>query len=188
MEATTLSGLYNKYKAGDWPDKGSTHSYIEVYESILAPYRNTAKNILEIGLMSGESLRMWDEYFKGEVYGMDCSIKPVDGLADLTQAINEGYSVRIGDAANPDHVKEHFKGIKFDVIIEDANHNIEQQLAIYAVMKQYLSENSIYIIEDIQDIDAAINRFKMIDPQKRVEIIDRRHIKNRYDDVLVIIR
>ena len=49
----TLLEIYNKFydpKTG-WPDRNTTHSYIEVYEEILAPYRKKAKNILEIGLM-----------------------------------------------------------------------------------------------------------------------------------------
>jgi|SRR6185369_1608377 len=180
----TLQEIYLKHKKGDWPDKGSVHSYIEVYEKLLAPYRFTAKNILEIGLMSGESLRMWNEYFSGMVYGMDISIKPINGLADLTQIIKDGYNVRIGDASNPADIELNFKGMKFDVVIEDANHDIDQQLAIYKTMKPYLSGNSIYIIEDIQDIDSSRIYFEDLG----CEVIDRRHIKNRYDDVLVIIR
>src|SRR6185369_13519508 len=98
----TLQNLYNKYydpKTG-WPDKGTVHSYIEVYEELFAPYRKKAKNILEIGLMSGESLRMWTEYFSGNVFGIDCDIKPINGKADLTKAIEEGLYVSIGDATN----------------------------------------------------------------------------------------
>jgi hypothetical protein len=180
----TLQQLYNKYKKGDWPDKNSTHSYISVYEEILAPYRHTAKNILEIGLMSGESLKMWDEYFDGDVYGMDCNIKPIDGLADLTKIIKEGYRVVIGDASNQMDVEKHFKGIKFDVVIEDANHDVSQQIDIYNTLKPYLKDNSIYIIEDIQDIDKTGDVFI----EMGGEIIDLRKNKGRYDDVIVIFR
>lgn len=184
----TLQQIYDKHKRGDWPDKGSTHSYIEVYEEILAPYRHTAKNILEIGLMSGESLRMWDEYFSGDVYGMDCSMTPINGMADLTLALLEGYKIAIGDAANPEHVKKFFIGMKLDVIIEDAGHSKEQQENIYAAFKPYLNKGGIYIIEDIQDIDYNRRSFETIDSTKNVQIIDRRKVKNRYDDVLIIIK
>lgn len=184
MAVTTLSELYTKHKNGDWPDKGSSHSYIEYYEQLLAPYRETAKNILEIGLMSGESLRMWAEYFTGTVYGMDCSITPIDGIADLRRTIRDGYNVRIGDATSPADVHKHFYGKKFDVVIEDAGHDINQQLEIYATLKNYLNEGAIYIIEDVQDIDRHKGLFSAIGG----EIVDRRHIKNRYDDVLVILR
>jgi cephalosporin hydroxylase len=184
----TLKELCSKYKIGGWPDKGDVHSYLEIYETLLAPYRDTAKNVIEIGLMSGESLRMWTEYFsKSTVYGMDITVKPIDGLADLTDAISEGYNIKIGDAANPKDIKKYFKDIKFDVVIEDANHNIEQQLEIYRTLKPYLNAGSIYIIEDIQDIDSTRELFLNLDPNKNIQILDRRHIKNRYDDVLIII-
>lgn len=180
----TLLEIYNKHKKGDWPDKNSTHSYIEVYEEILAPYRHTAKNVLEVGLMSGESLRMWAEYFDGDVCGMDCHIKPIGGLADLTETIKLGYDVRIADASNPDHIKDHFNGVKLDVVIEDANHDLNQQLAIYNALRPYMAAGFIYIIEDVQSIENA----KKLAEVTGGEILDRRHIKNRYDDVLVIIK
>ena len=183
----SLKDICQKYKVGIWPDKDDVHSYLEVYEEILAPYRHTAKSILEIGLMSGESLRMWSEYFDGTVYGIDISVKPIDGMADLSKAIFEGYNIKIGDASNPDDVKKFFNKIKFDVVIEDASHNIEQQLQIYSVLKKYMGKDSIYIIEDVQDIDNTRSLFENMEGIKKIEIIDRRRIKNRYDDVLVII-
>lgn len=185
----TLNEVCSKYKVGDWPDKGDVHSYLEVYEEVLRPYRHTAKNVLEIGLMSGESLRMWTEYFENAtVYGMDCTIKPIDGLADLTAVIAEGYNVKIGDASNPAEIEKYFSGIKFDVVIEDANHDLEQQLKIYSILKHYLNPGAIYIIEDIQDIDSTRASFEGLDPEKTISILDRRNIKNRYDDVLVIVQ
>lgn len=184
----TLQELYDKHRRGAWPDKGTVHSYIEVYADVLEPYRLTAKNILEVGLMSGESLRMWTEYFSGDVYGMDCEIKPVGGAADLTEAIAEGLRVVIGDAASNVDVKKYFDEIKFDVIIEDAQHTIDQQVAIYNNLKRRMAKGGIYIIEDVQDIDVTRSIFEKIDSKKTVEVIDRRGIRGRYDDVLIIIK
>jgi cephalosporin hydroxylase len=183
----TLQEIYLKHKVGHWSDKGSTHTYIEVYAQLFAPYRHTAKNILEIGLMSGESLRMWDEYFDGDAYGIDCTIKPFDGMADLTQAIADGLKISIGDAESPSDIEKFFSGIKFDVVVEDANHSVQQQLKIYETLKPYLNKGSIYIIEDIQDIDNNRAVFENMDNERHVEILDRRSIKNVYDDILVVI-
>jgi hypothetical protein len=184
----TLHELYNKYKVGEWPDKGSVHSYIDYYAELFAPVRKSAKNILEIGLMSGESLRMWEDYFSGDVYGIDCTDTPVGGMADLRPMIAEmNHNIFIGDATDPETAKRFFSGIKFDVIIEDAQHTLEQQLAIYSVMKHYMAEGGIYVIEDVQDIDISRGTLQGIDPEKSVEIIDRRNIKGRYDDVLIVI-
>jgi SAM-dependent methyltransferase len=185
----TLLEIYNKHydpKTG-WPDKGTVHSYIEVYEEILAHYRGTAKNILEIGLMSGESLRMWDEYFTGDVFGIDCDIKPIGGKADLTKAIEDGLCISIGDATNESDIEKFYKGIKFDVIIEDAGHELMQQMKIFSILVNYLSDDGIYIIEDVQSMDNAKTiRNSLYD--FNTQIIDRRNIKNRYDDILIIIK
>lgn len=184
----TLQELCAKHKRGLWPDKGDVHSYLDWYATALEKYRHTASCVLEIGLMSGESLRMWTDYFTAaEVYGMDISIKPIDGMADLTKCISEGYRVRIGNAANPDDIAKYFKGKKFDVVIEDAGHHIEQQLAIYANLKSYMNEGGIYIIEDVQDIDATRSLLENIDSERTVEVLDFRQLKDRYDDVLVVI-
>jgi len=185
----TLLALCEKHKKGMWPDKNSVHSYIEIYEKILAPYRGTAKNILEIGLMSGESLRMWEDYFMGKVYGMDCSETPIGGLADLRPIMAEGnHNIVIGDAANPFDIAKHFIGMKFEVVIEDAGHEINQQLEIYEVLRHYMADGGIYIIEDVQNIDETRELFENIDKSKTVTILDRRFIKNRYDDVLILIQ
>lgn len=168
-------------------DKGSVHSYLPVYEEILAPYRK--KNILEIGLFNGASLLMWEQYFSGKVYGIDCHRRPHDGMADLGPLIKQGtHNILIFDAEDEDQVDLYLKGVSFDVIIDDAGHHVEQQLRLYKVFKPYLNKDGIYIIEDIQNIDKDSDIFLNIDPQKKVSIVDLRGIKNRYDDVLCIIK
>lgn len=183
----TLQQIWQRLKdQGTGSDKGDIHSYLPVYEEILSPYRAIAKNVLEIGLFNGASLRLWKQYFTSAViHGMDCDEQPLGGMADLRPMIAEGeYNIVIGDASSSFDVFSHFRGIKFDVVVEDANHNLEQQLQIYATLKPYMNEGSIYIVEDIQDIDSTAVFFKVIGGQ----IVDRRKEKGRYDDCLVIIR
>lgn len=182
----TLTEIWLSLSANGFSsDKGSVHSYLPVYEEILEPFKGKAKNVLEIGIFKGDSLRMWEHYFWASmVYGMDCDIKPHGGLADLTKAIKDGLNVCIGDATNPADVSKYFQGIKFDVVIEDAGHDFDQQLAIFEVMKPYMAWNSIYIIEDIQDIDRDRKTFEQMGGQ----VVDRRHLKGRYDDCLIVFK
>jgi len=186
----TLQEIYEDLKTkGFETDKGSVHSYIPVYEEILAPYRNTAKFVLEIGVFKGNSLRMWEKYFNCPVFGVDCDETPHDGMADLREMIASGeHLIKIFDASNENEVKENLGNIKFDVIIEDANHQLSQQLELYRIYKEYLTPNGIYIIEDVEDIDENRGVFKNIDSEKTVTILDRRNIKDRFDDVLIIIK
>ena len=65
---TSLENIYSNYKLycdkGDRSDIGLYgHYYIEKYEKHFSEKRYTAKNVLEIGTMSGASALMWDEYF-----------------------------------------------------------------------------------------------------------------------------
>lgn len=189
MKQSLIEIWHDLNKQGKGSDKNTVHSYLPVYEQILSPYRETAKNVLEIGLFNGHSLLMWEKYFAGTVYGIDCSDQPHGGLADLRPLIEEGsHHISIFDAENKSEVYGRFCDVKFDVIIEDAGHEVNQQLNLYKVWKPYLSENGIYIIEDVQAIDAHRHLFENIDTEKTVIIIDNRQVSLRYDDVLVIIK
>lgn len=185
----TLLELYNKHKKGDWPDKNSVHSYLPVYEEIFAPYRHTAKNILEIGLMSGESLRMWTEYFDGKVYGIDCSETPINGLADLRPIISEGkHNIIIGDATSEEVIENNFKDIKFDIVIDDGSHLLEHQIQTINIFKNRMVKGGLIILEDIQNIDKDRWVFDAMSGDISVQVLDRRNIKGRYDDCLVILK
>ena len=164
------------------------HSYVEVYEELLAPYRRQDVVALEIGIMGGASLRMFEEYFsEGIVYGIDLNDHPMD-MADLRPMITEGtHRIVLMDATNSEAVNRNFQRVKFDVVIEDASHILEHQLTIYENFKSKLNPGAVYIIEDVDRVDEVRPIFERIDPSKTVRVMDRRHIKGRFDDVLVVI-
>lgn len=160
-------------------DKNTTHSYLEVYAEILEKYRDTG-NILEIGAAHGMSMRMWREYFtNGIVSGIDHLVE--DNIQPLLN--DPRYKIVIDNAAS-DSILEYFKGDKFDVIIDDGSHKIGDQLKSFDMFKNLMNPGGLYIIEDIEDIDSTRDLF--LSKHENCEIIDRRHIKDRFDDVLVI--
>ncbi len=195
MTQPSLREIYAKYAGVDChsgSDKGSVHSYIDVYETLLAPYRACLRT-LEIGIMTGHSLRMWEEYFHvagarpwtGErgVHGVDLCDRPHGGIADLRPMIAEGtHRINLLDATDEWKVFDHFGGCTFDVIIEDAGHSLEQQLLLYSVWKKYLAPDGLYVIEDVDRLDEVRGSFERIGGK----IIDLRGVKGRFDDVLVV--
>lgn len=176
-------------ESGYETDKGSVHSYIEVYEEILAPYRNTASNIIEIGVFKGNSIIMWDVYFSCQVHGIDCSITPLDGMADLRPMIeNSSRKIHILDATDEAQIEKEFGDTKWDVVIDDGSHLVQHQVQTINIFKDRMNKGGIIVLEDIQDIDKDGWIFNAISGNFTVEILDRRHIKGRYDDCLVILR
>lgn len=170
-------------------DKGDIHSYLPVYEEILAPYRYTAKNILEIGVFRGDSLRLWDSYFSGEVHGIDCSETPHDGMADLRPMINSGkHNIHILDGTSQEAIEKEFGDTKWDIVLDDSNHDIAAQVQTINIFKNRMTENSLLIIEDVQNLDKDRWVFDAMSSEFSVEIIDLRETKKRYDDVLILIR
>ncbi len=183
----TLAQIYARHSGGvKFNDKGSTHSYIEVYEELLAPYRETSLDIIEIGLYDGHSYLMWKEYFTGGyVFGIDVDEQPL-GKVDLRPVMDANRNfVTLCDGSDEKEVEMRFplEWHRWDVVIDDAAHTLEQQLKIYSVWKERLRPGAIYIIEDIQDIDRDRHHFEELG----FKILDRRSVKGRYDDVLAVI-
>jgi cephalosporin hydroxylase len=178
----TLNEIYQNYKFPDGNgDKGTAHTYIDIYENLLTPYRENG-NILEIGVLWGYSIRMWREYFtNGKVVGVDVEIHP-----NAVELLNdERYKIIHCDATDSS-VLDHIGDLKFDVIVDDGSHALEHQLASFNILKHLMKPGGIYIIEDIFNIDSDKNAFLALDSS--CEIIDNRHIKDRSDDVLAIYR
>lgn len=165
-------------------DKETTHSYGEVYDALFESVKDTARNILEIGINKGGSLLTWSEYFdKAIIHGID--------LLPAPKMLNNIHNIKtyIHDAYNEKFIKDTFKNIKFDIIIDDGPHTLDSMIFVVKEYINLLTDNGILVIEDIQNIKwidiLKSNVPKDID--KFVSFIDRRNIKGRYDDILFII-
>lgn len=119
--------------------------YPEIYDRHLARFRNTAVRFLEIGVFRGGSLDVWRKYFgpKAQITGID--INP-----ECAQFQGASGAVRIGsqaDAAFLNAVIDEMGGI--DVILDDGSHNSRHIRKTLEVLFPRLSENGIYMVEDL---------------------------------------
>lgn len=177
----TLSEIYKRYSVAEDTgsgDKGTVHSYILVYESLLEPYRHRFANFMEIGLARGLSIAMWREYFpfpQVKVIGMDLSLafdpKPLEDW---------GAEFIIGDSRTAQ------TAYQFDVIIDDGSHDHKDQEATFLNLREKMVKGGLYIIEDVNGIDTLREKFAALNPN--MEVIDLRAVKGRFDDVLVVYR
>lgn len=177
----TLNEIYQNYKTPDGQgDKGTAHSYIEIYDNLLQPYRDNS-TILEIGIAGGYSLHMWGDYFtNSKIYGVDISSE----ILTNPYLKSDKFNIIHSDATKPQFLN-HIHNLDFDVIIDDGSHILEHQWESFSLLKHKVKTGGLYIIEDVVSLDDNI-RNKFISLHDNCEILDLRHIKNRYDDILII--
>jgi len=176
-------------------DKNTAHSYIETYEKLFQNKKESAKNVLEIGIgdlfdLNGASIKLWRSYFENSiVYGIDV----LDKSRILPELLIDNHIILYTetDAYNPEFVESTFinNNLKFDIIIDDGLHTLESMKTVLNLYSQILAEKGIIVLEDIQNIDwipqlinATPNHLKTY-----IEIYDLRHIKGRWDDILFVI-
>jgi cephalosporin hydroxylase len=164
-------------------DKNTTHSYLAAYERVFEPKRHEAVRVLEIGVFTGGSLRAWADYFDhadSEIVGLD--INP--NLVAFDLAVPKVKTMLL-DATNPEAVSQ-LEG-EFDFIIDDGSHALRDQLASLHLLGGRIRSGGAYIIEDVQNIeDAQVLMAAGSETGWAVELSDTRHVKGRYDDLMII--
>jgi hypothetical protein len=178
-------------------DKNAWHSYLPLYEKLLVSKKETAKNVLEIGIgdynqgiTNGGSIKLWYDYFKNaKVHALDiCPLEKVwDGIKNNDRILI--YSSI--DAYNNDFFVTHFlnKNIKCDFMLDDGPHTLESMKQFIKLYSQIMTEDGILIIEDVQSWDwLDILKNEVPENLKQfIKVYDLRHVKNRYDDVVFTI-
>jgi cephalosporin hydroxylase len=171
-------------------DKNTFHSYLPLYQQLLINKRETAKNVLEIGIWNGGSIKMWNDFFiNATIYGLD-----IMDMNDKWDDISNEKRVVLYtsfDAYNEDLFNEHFlnKNVKYDVILDDGPHTLESMKDFIKLYSQLMTLDGILIIEDIQYyewlsilVDEVPEHLKQY-----IKIYDLRQIKQRWDDIVFTI-
>ena len=143
-----LTIIANKYKTDKGTIEGECHSFTEFYDDILKDKRNEPLNILEIGVWNGSSINTWGEYFpNANIYGIDIELSRSNG-----KIINNNSKVFLCDGTNEEQINDFLNKIsnpKFDIIIDDGSHLFEHQMKSLLIFMNYLTDNGIYILEDL---------------------------------------
>jgi len=140
----TLTQIFDTYKT----DKGSLghgaeiHNYGLAYEQFFEEFRGNGISICELGVLDGNSLRSWRDYFENaRVLGVDnADYRMIDG--------EDGFTTILGDQGNPIELKEMI-GDGWDIIIDDGSHLPKhQQECLYHLINNVKS-GGYYVIEDL---------------------------------------
>ena len=189
---TDLMNLYGSDKGG----LNNHHNYSLYYSEIFSSRKDIVKNFLEVGLGTNNtnipsnmgpngkplaSLRAWKDYFQNaEIYGADID-------RDILKN-EERIRTYFVDQTSPISISEMFKNFnvdKFDIIIEDGLHEYNANISFFENAINYLSEDGIYIIEDIfyKDIKKFEKYFK--NSIYKFSIIEIFHSKNIANNALI---
>lgn len=197
-----LADIHRNYDT----DKGTSHSYIDIYDTLFESMQNQEIVLLEIGALTCGSLKMFEHYFQtGTIYGIDnwaqTSENTVSGfrnqsykLGDLIEDINTNHS-RIKlitcDSTNTEQVNQQVGSLTFNIIIDDGDHKVESQFATYCNFIRYLEPGGIYIVEDVDKYHILQNQILNYNQTHglKLDVETKALFKNhRPDDVLLIIR
>ena len=177
-------------------DKNTTHSYLDLYSTLLSKRKESAKNILEIGIgdfteKNGGSIKLWRDYFtNATIYGLD--ILPIERVIDELRNDSRVVLYTSTDAYNEEFFTTTFlnKNIKFDFMLDDGPHTLESMLQFIKLYSQVMAPAAILMIEDVKSLEWAEALLQCV-PQhlkQYVMIYDLRKIKNRSDDILFVFK
>ena len=128
--------------------------YTQHYEQLLSEVRNDFTKVLEIGVETGRSHRLWLEYFpNAKIYGYDIFEYGYDELQRL-QKDNPFLDRSVmfkGDQSNVEDLNR-FKsehGDNFNMIIDDGGHTMEQMQTSLNHLWDSVKPGGIYVIEDL---------------------------------------
>lgn len=190
LEILELHNVHGFDKNGG-TDKGTIHSYTGAYEELLSSYRDKDVNLLEVGIQYGGSSLLWHDYLpKSRLAMVDVwdQVNPVI----FTRMDKSRYNFYVADAYSDEtalKIQEEWPD-GFDIAIDDGPHSLESQILFIKKYLPMMRPGGILIIEDIQDFGhMEILKENTPDEYKnKVEIIDLRRIKQRYDDLMFVIR
>jgi hypothetical protein len=171
-------------------DKNTTHSYLPLYQQLLLRKKETAKNVLEVGICNGGSIQLWNDFFlNANVYGLD--IMHINSIWEEIKNKERIVLYTSTDAYNNEFFITNFldKNIKCDFMLDDGPHTLESMKQFIKLYSQIMTDDGILIIEDVQSWD-WIDILKDEVPEHLkpfIKIYDLRPNKNRYDDIVFTI-
>ena len=117
--------------------------FIDIYNYYFNTIKDKNLNIFEIGVETGESLRMFSDYFnKSNIVGLDIENKDYN---------IERVEIFCGDQSDKKTLNRIIEKYKtFDVIIDDGSHKNKDVINSFNHLFPYLKFGGLYVIEDLQ--------------------------------------
>jgi len=168
-------------------DKNTNHSYLPLYQSLLESKKHTAKNVLEVGICEGGSIKLWNDFFpNATVHALELYYKE---WSELNQPRIKLYKSH--DAYDEALFNRTFLSSteKFDFLLDDGCHTLPSMQQFIRLYSNVMSDDGILIVEDVQSWDWIPFLIEAVPEHLKrfVRVYDMRPIKNRWDDIVFTI-
>lgn len=168
----SLSELSKNYDT----DKQYEHNYFDlVYSSVFDPIKEKVKTFVEIGILHGQSLILWRDFFQNSnVIGVDIDTSNAKKrLENIDKTRIDFVELDQSNEAQLDLFASQHSNI--DVILDDGCHRMREQQIGLAKLFKCVKEGGIYIIEDLHTSLEALMPEKRIfnwgDPDKTITLL-----------------
>ena len=118
--------------------------YIDNYNEHFLKDRYKIKKIMEIGVLYGDSIHLWENYFP------NATITAID-IKRSDIKFSDRVTIAMANQANRRHLKRVIKenGKDYDIIIDDGGHWMHQQQISFGFLFKYLKSGGWYVLEDL---------------------------------------
>jgi len=159
-----VNNVLTKIGRSTGTDKATYHNFTPVYERFLFDKKDTMKQMIEIGVFQGGSIKMWDIYFPTcKILGLDINSKYFHEHV-FSDKVNLAVCNAVNEAEFTDILRKHeIQPGTVDLIIDDASHIVSHQLKTIELAWKYVKPGGLYIIEDMHtSIPELIGRHRDI--------------------------
>jgi hypothetical protein len=118
--------------------------HTDTYARFFTHLRTEPIRLLEIGVASGASLRMWEAFFpRARIIGVDVS-------ESARRHAGERTSIHIGDQCDIAFLDALGRAEgPFDIVIDDGGHRMEQHRTSLEVLWPHVADGGYYAVEDL---------------------------------------
>jgi hypothetical protein len=127
-------------------DKSINTHYLRTYQTLFAGLAGEDIRLLELGIHTGGSLRLWRDFFpRGLIVGVDAKLARIDGPDTRIRT----YQGAQDDVALLDRIGAETAPGGFDIIIDDCSHvGAFTRASFWHLFDRHLKSGGIYAIED----------------------------------------
>jgi len=151
----SLTHIYETYNEGPGLHHWQQHG--PVYDENIHQLREAAVDagrkvkMLEIGVQSGGSTRVWKRYFRGTLSYVGIDINP---LCKQFESLGEGITIQIGSQLDKSFLSEICSTYgPFDLIVDDGGHTNKMIRTSLASLWGCMKDKGVYVIQDLHALN-----------------------------------